>query len=160
MQQCCVNIMNRDAVFDGVVAKLIRRSVAQPWLEASAGEPHGKPCQMVIPSIPLRHRRATKLGSKHDQSIFEHVPLLQVGDQGRDPLVDFASGASRVFFDGTVMIPITVVQLDEPRSSFRQPSRQQAIRRERAVSPFGSVQIKNMLGLTADNSSVTCRCSM
>lgn len=49
-------------------------------------------------------------------------------------------------FHGTVMVPVTMVQLDESNASLRQTASQQAIRCKGSITSLGSVEIEHLLG--------------
>ena len=52
-------------------------------------------------------------------------------------------------FDRAVMIPVAVIELDEADAAFREPPRQQAIRRERSVARLRAVGVQHALRLLA-----------
>ena len=52
--------------------------------------------------------------------------------------------------DAAVMVPATVVKLNEPHAPFGQPSGEQAVGGEGAVGAFGAVQVEDVGGLVAE----------
>ena len=90
---------------------------------------------MVVAAVALGHRRAAELAAPDDQRVVEHAALLQVGDQRRRRADRLRSAiAGDVVLDVAVMVPVAVIELDEPHAALGQPPRQQAVRRERAVA--------------------------
>ena len=55
-------------------------------------------------------------------------------------------------FDVAVVVPVAVVELDEPHAALGQPAGQQAVRRERAVAALGAVQVERLLAARFDRS--------
>src|SRR5712691_3564088 len=101
-----MHVMHRDAVLDGVIAKLVGRSITHAWLETAAGEPHREAGQMMISAVALRHRRAAELRAEHDNRVLEHVALLEIEDQRRDAAINFLGRSGDMIFHRTVMIPV------------------------------------------------------
>ena len=68
-----------------------------------------------------------------DQRVVEHAALLQVVDQRGRGLVDFLGLHRDVVLDVAVVVPVAVVELDEPHAALGEPPREQAVGGERAV---------------------------
>ena len=130
-----------------MVTKLVGRAVTQPRLESTTSKPHRKASQVVIAPIPLGHRRATKLRAKHQNGVLEHVPLLQIRYQRRNSLVDLLGRPFRMRFDGTMVIPIAMVQLNKTHPPLGQPTSEQTVRCKRTIASLGPIQIEDMLRL-------------
>ena len=54
-----------------------------------------KALDVVIAAVALGHRRAAELAAPDDQRVVEHAALLQISDQRRSRLIDFAGDALR-----------------------------------------------------------------
>ena len=85
---------------------------------------------MVVASGALSHGCTSKFSAPDDQSFVEHSPLLQILDQGGGSFVDEFGGRLSTTFDATVVIPATMVKLDEANPTLSKSSRQQAVGRE------------------------------
>ena len=79
-----------------------------------------------------------------DQRVVEHPALLQVLDQGRGALVDLPAVPATCSLIAAVVVPVAVVELDEPDPALGQPAGQQAIGRERAVAALGAVEVEHV----------------
>ena len=101
----------------------------------------------MVTSVSLGHRCTSKLRPEYQDGIFEHISLLQIGDQSRDPLVDFFRRSFRVCLHRSMVIPIAMVELNESYAAFGKPTRQKAVRRERSISTLRTIQVEYMLRL-------------
>ena len=97
-QQRGVNVVDRGAVFRGMIAELVGRPVGEARFEAAADKPHGKAGQVMVSSAALGHRRATELGAEDDDRVVEHAPLLEIDDQSRCPPIDLGRRPLDVLF--------------------------------------------------------------
>lgn len=52
----------------------------------------------------LAHRSATELAGPHDQRIFEHAALTEIGEQGRDGLVDLLTLIDKPVFERSLFL--------------------------------------------------------
>src|SRR5690606_15611932 len=101
------------------------------------GHPYRKATDMVVASFiafftgGLRHGRPSKLSTPDHQRIFKHSPLLQIFDQGcRRPIYD-RRDLLHVLANLTMMIPTSVIKLDEANPSFGEPPGHQTVGCER-----------------------------
>ena len=84
-----VQVVDVHFLLDRRDAVLVGRAVAMAAFDAAAGHPHRKAGRvMVAPVAVLRPGRAAEFTSPHDQRVFEHVALFQVGQQCGNRLVD------------------------------------------------------------------------
>ena len=104
-----------------------------PALDAAAGHPDRKALDVVVAAVALGHRRPAELAAPDHQRLVEHAALLQVLDERGRSLVDLRGGPLDVLFDHAVMVPVAMVELDEPHAPLGQPPGQQAVGAERAV---------------------------
>src|SRR5690242_16872314 len=102
---------------------------------------------MMVTSVPLRHWRAAEFGAEDDDHLVEHAALLEIGDEGRNSAIDFCCRTFHVFLHGAVMVPVTMIELNEASSAFGQPPCEQTVRGKSAVTALCPVQIENVLGL-------------
>ena len=94
VQDCGVPVVDMHAVFDRCKPILVRLPVSHAALHATAGHPHGIAAVVVITAVcTLAMGRSTELASPHDESIFEHISLLKIGEESGNGLVDCLTGA-------------------------------------------------------------------
>ncbi len=87
--------------------------------------------------VALGHRRAAEFAAPDDERVVEHAALLEVADQGRGRLVGRLSHSSRVcLLMRVVVVPIAVIELNEPHAALGQAAGEQAVVGERAVRPL------------------------
>src|SRR5438445_13733188 len=95
MQNRRLKVVDPHALFDGVIAEVVGRSVRDAGLGTAAGHPDGEGVLVVIAAEPLGavallvHRRAAKLASPDNQRAVQQAALLEILDQGRDRLIGF-----------------------------------------------------------------------
>lgn len=53
VQNCGVEIVNVNAIFDHIVAEFVGRPVADPWFDTTAGHPGGETSRMVIATVVI-----------------------------------------------------------------------------------------------------------
>src|SRR6185295_14038864 len=68
---------------------------------------------MVVAPVALRHRRAPEFATPDHQRVLEHVALLEVLDQRRRRLIHEPRRRLDAVLHTAVMVPATVVELDE-----------------------------------------------
>ena len=112
------------------------------------------------PLVCLRHRRAAELACPDNQRIVEHAALFQIGDQRRTGLIDFASPQRQFFPQQAVVVPVAMVELNEPDAPLGQPSGQQAIAGKRTVAWFATVELKHLAAfvraMSTSSGTLTC----
>ncbi len=101
----------------------------------------------------LAHRRAAELAPPDHQGVLEQAPGFQVLDQGRAGLVDVAADLVEVAGQGlagdAVVVPVGVVELDEPHAPLDQPAGEQAVAGERRLAGLGAIHSQGLGGLRA-----------
>src|SRR5690348_882197 len=116
-----MEIVDGNRVLHGSVAEVVSRPESESTLNAPAGEHKGKAFDVVIAAVSsLGHGRSPKFPSKHYQGVLEHVALFQVLDQRGGSAIRFLRFNSDIGSDSAVVIPIAVIELDEPHTAFRQ----------------------------------------
>ena len=88
---------------------------------------HGEAFDVVIAAGALGHGRAAEFAAPDDQRVVEHAALFQIGDQRGGRLVDFLGLELDVVFEIAVVVPVAVIELDEPHAAFGQAAGQQAV---------------------------------
>ena len=69
-----VQVVDMDAVFDGMQANLVRRAIGVTGSYATTGHHHREPSGIMIASVAFfAHRRPPKLAAPHDQRIIEQA---------------------------------------------------------------------------------------
>ena len=95
-----MQVVDVDAVLDGLEAELVGRAVDVAAAHAAAGQPHGEAVVVVVAAVDLARvgawlgqldrRRAAELAAPDHERFVEQAALLQVGQQGADRLVALA----------------------------------------------------------------------
>ena len=139
---------------DDVEPVIVRLAVYVPSLDPAARHPQREYPAMMIPPVVIRLGRALRvwrpaeLPAPDHQRFVKHPALFQIADQPGGRLVDVPRHRRELLRQPSVMVPPAMIELDEAYVSLRQPSRQQAIRREGARLPrVLPVQRQHMLGL-------------
>ena len=149
-----MQVMDRADFIRRGVAEFVGRSVGQATLHAGTGEPHGHGLVVVVapdgPFVALFHRRAAELAAPHDESVFEHPALLEVGDERHAGAVNFLGAQREFFLQQAVVIPVAMVELDEAAAAFGQTTREQAVGREGAVAGLAAVEGEGLGGFARD----------
>src|SRR5687767_8581284 len=136
MEQRGLKIVRVDRVFGDIVAKLVGASIREPRLDAAAGEPHGKAAGMMIAAeVVVRERalavsRTPEFAAPNDQRVVQQTALLKIHHEGGGALVGFSAALREDFRQVLMLVPIAVIQLDEPHATLRQPAGEQTIVRE------------------------------
>ena len=107
----------------------IRRSA--PWVMPPLMPPPAiqieKPLMWWSRPLPWAIGRAAELAAPDHQRVVEHAALFQVLDQRGRSLVDLRGGSLDVLLDRAVMVPVAMVELDEPHAALGQAAGQQAV---------------------------------
>ena len=100
---------------------------------------------------PLAVVGAAKLAPPDHERVVEHTSRGEVLHERGCRLVGLPALARDARFEDTVMVPVLVVELDEPYAPFGEPPRQQAVGRERAgVFGVGAVHLEHVGGLVGE----------
>ena len=113
-----VQVIHVYDVFHGVIAQLVGGAVAGASLNAAAGKPHAEALDMMIAPAALRHRRATEFRAPQDERVFPQTGALEVLDECGATLIHQLGGGLHSALDVAVMIPATVIELNEPHAAF------------------------------------------
>jgi hypothetical protein len=124
LQHRGMKVMDVDRIFHDVVTEIVRLTVDLPPFGASAGHPHTEATGMVIATViflaqlALRIDRPAKLASPNDQRVVKKPTLLQIFDQTMTWLIDVLALIGQTTVHVRMMIPVVVVDLDKPHTSF------------------------------------------
>src|SRR5207249_1494693 len=97
----------------------------------------------------LAHGRAPEFARPNDERVFEHVALLEVGDQRHASAIDLLRLQGYALLDTAVVVPVFVIKLDETDAALRQAAGQKAVRGKRPVARRAAVQVEHVFGLLA-----------
>ena len=93
---------------------LVRGPVAHAALDAPAGHPESEAGGIMVPSIGLLDvGRSPELATPDDECVLEEVPLLQVGQKGRQGPVGSHTIIPELFLEGAVLVPGGMSDLHE-----------------------------------------------
>src|SRR5262245_31357971 len=128
-----VQIVDRDHVFNRVISELVRGSMTRSGANPSSGEPHREALDVMVAAVALSHRSPPELAAPEDEGLVEHAALLQILHQSRRCAVDLVRLHHDVGTDPAVMVPVTVIELNEALAPLREPAGQKTVGGERAV---------------------------
>lgn len=96
----------------------------------------------MIASVSLGHGGSSEFGAEDDDGIVEHTTLFEIDEQGSGTAIDFGGGTADVVFDGSVVVPIAMVELYEADTAFCHTTCQEAIGSEGSIATFGPVEVE------------------
>ncbi|MFT6864385.1 MAG: hypothetical protein ACJAVK_002950 [Akkermansiaceae bacterium] len=112
------------------------------FLVVDAEEVEGGGVEVVDVEGILGHRSASKFAAPDDKGVVENVSLLEVLDQSGGSLVDVLAPGFDAIDDTAVVVPASVVKLNEADTALGHAARHEAIRREGTIGLIlGSVKI-------------------
>src|SRR5690606_24261792 len=101
-----VQVVDRHAVRDHLVAVVVGHAVGHAAGDAAAAQPRGERERVVVAAVaPLGERRAPELAGPHHQRLVEQTAAGEVGDQAGDRLVDGVRVARVVAGEVAVLVP-------------------------------------------------------
>src|SRR5215510_7708059 len=124
-----------------VVAEIVRLAYCDSRIDSPAGKPDRKTARVMIAPViclgqpALRINGATEFTAPDDQRVVEHPSLFQIHNQRGGRLISILSLFRDVFRQIPMLVPAPMEELNETDSAFGQPTRQNAIERERAWGP-------------------------
>jgi hypothetical protein len=94
MQDCGLDVMHMNWIFDGSEAEFIGLSERLPAANPTSSHPHGE-CLWVVVAAQLasqgytcfNHGRSSELAAPYDQRLVQHASLFQIEDQSCTGLV-------------------------------------------------------------------------
>ena len=100
-----VQVVDVDAVLDGLEAEVVGRAVDVAAAHAAAGQPHREAVVIVVAAVDLAgvrallrqfdRRRAAELAAPDDERFVQQAALLEIDQQCADRLVAFAGPSLR-----------------------------------------------------------------
>src|SRR5262249_11154702 len=79
VQERGVEVVDRDAIFDGAETELVGGANGLAASDAAAGKPHGVAVRIVVAALAaLRHRRPAELAGPNDEGAVQQAPLFEV----------------------------------------------------------------------------------
>src|ERR1700721_2125280 len=109
--------VDRELLFFGIIAEFVRGAMCDSTLDAATGHDDRKAFHVVIPAVSaLRHRRPAEFACQNDQSVIEHSQPLEVFNERRYGTVDFFDLELDAVLDAAVVVPLAVIELDEPNA--------------------------------------------
>ena len=146
-----------DRVIGDVVAEVVGRAIRDAGLDAAAGEPHGEAAAVMVSAVigtgegALAVDRATEFAAPDDKGIVEQTALLEVGQQRGGGLVDVATLQAEVAGQVVMLVPASVIELNEPYAPLCHATGEQTVRRVGAWFAGGvAVEIEGLFGLAGE----------
>ena len=129
VQNCCMNIVDRNGVDGGFPADFVGCAVAGAALDSAAGYPNAEAVWVVVAAFAFfAHGHAAEFAAPDDQRAVEQAALLEVGQQAGDRHVGFLAAGSVVFGEAAVGVPFVVaVNLHEPHAALDHAAGEQAL---------------------------------
>ena len=76
-----VEIVDVDGILYRPVAEFVRLAIGHPAANPATRHPHGEAADVVVPSRPLGHRRASEFTAPDDEGVVEHAALFEIQDE-------------------------------------------------------------------------------
>src|SRR5262249_32749911 len=103
-----MEVMDRDAVGNGVQTELVRSAEGLAAFYAAACHPHRVTVGIVVSTFAtLRHRRAAKLARPDNQGVVQKTSLFQVFQQSRDGSIHASAHGFVIGIDVVVSVPLS-----------------------------------------------------
>ena len=128
-----LQIMHMNGVLHDVHAVVIGFPIAEARLDPATGQPVSEAIRVMITPVigsrqfPLAINRSTEFPAPNHKGVFEHAPLLEVGEKRGGRLIGILALAAYVPGGSSVGIPSPMKKLDEANAPFRQTTGEQAI---------------------------------
>ena len=136
-----LKVVNMNRGVDDVVRIVVGPADSCGGADAAAGEPHAEAAgMMVAPKIAfaklaLAIHRPSKLARPDDKRIVEQPTLFEIANERGGRLIHLSAFFGQLAGQIRVMVPASVVQLDEPHTPLDHAAGQQAVGGERARLP-------------------------
>ena len=142
-----VEVVDGDGVFNSGVAEFISGAIGEAFFDAAASEPDGEAFIVMVATggtfVGLGHGGAAKFTGPDDQGFLEHAALAEVTDKSGTGPVGFEGFPGQVFAQPVVVVPITMVKLDETDAAFGEAAGEEAVRGEGAIAGGAAVFLKD-----------------
>ena len=130
-----VEVVDMHRVRDDIVGKVIRLADDRAALDPAAGEPEREAARVMITPVirrgelPLRIDAPAEFAAPNHHGVLQQSALLQVLDKGGAWLVGVVALGADVAGQIAVLIPSTVVELDEANPALGEAACEDAVRR-------------------------------
>ena len=138
-----VEVVDLHFVFDSFVSPFISRAVGDSGFYAAAREPSGEAEGVVVAAVPsLSERGSPEFAGPDDEGFFEEAEFFQVGDEGRNGLIDGFAVFVMTINEVAMLVPAITVsagagQFDEANSALDEAASKKALLAE----SFGLIKI-------------------
>ena len=126
-----MKVADVDNVFHRVVAEFVGGAMGDAAFDAAAGEEHRKALDVVIAAwicaATLGHWRASEFAAPNDEGVFEHAATFEILNQRGGRLIAVSATDVHVLLETSVMVPTTVIQMNEPDAPFGESTCEQAV---------------------------------
>ena len=125
-----MEVAHVDDVFDGIVAEFVGLAVAEAGLHSASGHPHGETFDVVVATgtaFALEHGCSSEFATPNHEGVLEKSTLFEIGEKGPGGFVGVAAADLHVFVETAMVVPTTVVKLDEAGAFFNEASREKAV---------------------------------
>src|SRR6266540_3402176 len=128
-----LQVEDADRVRDDVVAVIVGLANRNAFLDAAAGYPHREIARVMIAPViglgqlALAIDRAPEFPAPDDQRVVEHAALLQILNERRRRLIRALALKRQIARQVAVLIPASVIKLNEANSAFGQAAREQTV---------------------------------
>src|SRR5215510_16061770 len=133
MQHRRLQVEDADRVRDDVVAVIVGLADRDTLLYAAAGDPHREIARVMIAPViglgqlALAIDRAPEFPAPDDQRVVEHASSLQILNERRRRLIRALALKRQIARQVAVLIPASVIKLNEANAAFGQAAREQTV---------------------------------
>ena len=147
-----MQVVDVDAVLDGVEAELVGLAEGEARLDAAAGQPHREAVDVVVAAVVLadspigvRPNSPPQTTSVSSSRPRRFRSVIRAAHGWSISLADVVEVVVEVCAAAAVVVPVVVVELHEPHAALDQPAGQQAVVGERRLARLGAVQVERLL---------------
>src|SRR5581483_9621044 len=131
MQHRRMNIGDVVPVFNRVEAYFVGCAVNHAAFDAAAGQPGAKTFRMMVPTVPLSARRASKFRAPDNDGLIEHAALFQILEEAGNRSIHLSRKRRVVLFDTRMSVPgsaatAAVKDLHKANAALHQPTCREA----------------------------------
>lgn len=128
-----VQIVGGHGIPDNVIREIAGFSVTDAAFDPTAGEPDAEAARVVVAAILCRGElaltvdRASELAAPDDKSFIEKATLFEIFEERRLWLISVLALQRQVTGDTAMVVPATMVKLDEAHVALGHATRHQAV---------------------------------
>ena len=133
VQDGCIEVVYVDWITDHVVAEVVGLTVDDAWFNAAARHPHCEATAVMVAAVvrrfefPLTVSRPAELAAPDDERFIKQSSLPQIANQCRCWLIDIVALQTQVARQVVVLIPASMIKLDESHAAFGHTPSQKTI---------------------------------